>query len=166
MLAFNKKNEKQVIIGVLKNKIKNVHKIVYYDGNTASNINYLINDNEEYEFLPFYIKQDRIIHYIFGKSGSGKSYLSKKLSNMYSKLMSVYIISPIKDNEYTGSFLEINDLIVKNDDYEEEKKYYDELKIKFKYFKNNKNIDLKTKQDLELEILKLKPSLKNNFKMT
>ena len=163
MLSFKKNDEKSTIIGVLKIKNKNTHELVYYDS-MALTTNYLINDKEDYEFLPFYINKDRIIHYIFGRSGSGKSYLSKKLSKMYSKLLNVYIISPIKDNEYTGTFLEIDDILHKTNDYEEDKTYYDELKIKFKYFKNNKKIDKNTLKDLELEILKLKPNNKNNFK--
>jgi hypothetical protein len=79
MFSFKKKDEKSTIIGVLKNKHKNTHELVYYDS-MALTTNYLINDKEDYEFLPFYINKDRIIHYIFGRSGSGKSYLSKKLS--------------------------------------------------------------------------------------
>jgi hypothetical protein len=77
MFAFKSNEKNPIIIGVLKQKNKNIHKLIYYDVK-QSNINYLINDNEDYEFLPFYVNKDRIIHYIFGRSGSGKSYLSKK----------------------------------------------------------------------------------------
>lgn len=119
----------------------------------------------EGEFIPFFPQNEhgeRNIMYIFGKSGSGKSTLAKKLSHEFSKVMHVFIISPVVDKEYKGTFLKIGDLVEvdKTNDVVQQKQLYEEAKIKFKYKKKELVSDPEGLCALELALNEMKPDLK------
>lgn len=89
------------------------------------------NSKNKGAFYPFYpqnIEGFRTIIYLSGKGGSGKSYLAKKLSFYFNKLMNVYILSPVRvddaKEQYVGEFLNLSDLVIldDNNDYEVQKK--------------------------------------------
>lgn len=113
-------------------------------------------------FIPFYPENkhcERNIYYIFGKSGSGKSHLAKRISKMYEKLedYKVMLISPVKDDGFAGKHVDIDDLVEVVSDHREQKKAYEEAKIKFKYFKAKNDVDLDELMALELALNSLKP---------
>ena len=161
------KNKDKLLIAMMGDQY------VYYDKTNKEGDHIFSFDNKK--FIPFYFMNenyDRNIHYIFGKSGVGKSTLAQKLSFYFNKIMDVVIISPIKTGDYKGSFYDINSLVNfnKNQSYEEQNKIYNELKIKFKYFikknKMNKNeIDMDLLKNIELDLLKQKPDKANEEKL-
>lgn len=110
------------------------------------------------DFYPFLVDKERVVHYVFGMSGSGKSYLAKKLSKYYSKFVNVFLLTPVEDKEYSAHHLDINKLVeVDNDnDFDEQMRAYKEAKIKLKY-KKKKVEDPDLLMDLELAVEKLKP---------
>lgn len=123
------------------------------------------------EFYPLLMDKERTVHYIFGMSGSGKSYLAKKLSKYYSKFTNVFLLSPVQDSQYSATNLNINDLVEldNENDYEEQLKEYKEAKIKLKYKKKMID-DPMVLMDLEMAVEDLKPkkqpSDKKPYKLT
>jgi len=114
------------------------------------------------EFIPFYPFNkagDRNVHLISGKSGSGKSYLAKRLSHVFAKLMNVFIISPVHDANYKGQFLSIDDLVEDDSAGEEalNRKTYEEAKIKLKYRKKQGELDDDSLMALEMLVNEMKP---------
>lgn len=120
------------------------------------------NSHNEGAFIPFYPQThngDRTIIYITGRSGSGKSTLAKKLSWYFNKIMNVYILSPITDDEYHGTFLKLSDLVEvdTSNDYDIQKKEYEDAKIQLKYKRKELKRNPKDLVDLELFVNDLKP---------
>ena len=126
------------------------------------------------QFLPFVpedLNGDRIVHYIFGASGSGKSYLAKKLSAIYNKMVDVYIVSPVEDEGYSGTFVSLEDLVRYDDSnsYEKQKKAYEDARIKFKYAKRSGAIqdpELLMAMEIKINTLKPKRNARRLFKFT
>ena len=113
-------------------------------------------------FVPFYPvneEGERNVHYIFGRSGSGKSYLAKQLSKWYTKLkVKVFIVSPVEDAAYSGRFVTLDELVEVNQSssFEMQKKTYETAKIKLKYARAKK-LDPDLLMQMELAVLDLKP---------
>lgn len=120
-------------------------------------------------FLPFYpmnAEGERVVHYIAGKSGSGKSYMAKMLSHMYTKMkMNTFLVSPVPDSSYSGTHVDVNDLVVVDDstDYEQKLKKYQKAKIKLRYQKKILTPDEIMK--LEMMIIDMKPKKGKNHKV-
>ena len=110
--------------------------------------------------IPFYIAREnqRFVHLITGKSGMGKSTLAKNLVKLYSKIMDVYIISPVEDDEFKGTFVKIQDLVEIDDsnDYQKNLKTYNRAKIKYKYRKHLIN-DPDDMANMEIMLMEMKP---------
>lgn len=140
MLSFNGDPQKDMIIAVYDSHgHKNKSKYVYYYTN-EENENALEKPNYDGAFVPFYPRNDddnRTINYIFGKSGSGKSYLAKILSYYFDKIMRVFVVSDVLDDEYRGRFVNIEALvdIDYDNDYKTELETYKKAKVEFKYYK-------------------------------
>ena len=121
-------------------------------------------------FFPFYPQNEegeRNIHYIFGRSGSGKSFLAKQLSKWYTKMkVKVFIVSPIKDSAYSGTFVKLEDLVTidRDTDLEEQKNKYERAKIKLRYAKKQK-LDPELLMAMEMALLELKPPSKGKHKV-
>ena len=113
-------------------------------------------------FLPWMEKDkdgERLIHYICGKGGSGKTYLTRQLAEQYAKRMGlqVMIITPVKDHGIAGADLDIDKMVLfksksAGDAMEE---VYQQAMIKFKHWKKDLSADEKIAH--ELAIRKLKP---------
>lgn len=111
-------------------------------------------------FFPMNQENERNIHYIFGRSGSGKSYLAKQLSQFYSKMKTnVYLVTPIPDDDYAGKNLPLASLVEINSasNYEKQKKKYEKARIKLKYAKRGGELDDDVLMAMELAVLDLKP---------
>lgn len=123
------------------------------------------------QFIPFYIpeKNQRFVHMINGKSGRGKSTLAKLLSQYYSKFLDVYIISPVQDDDFHGTFLDIKELvdIDTGNDYAMQMKEYERAKIRFKYKKCCID-DPDVLAEMEIALLDMKPKKTNEkvFKLS
>lgn len=125
-------------------------------------------------FLPFlplsFGNSERVVSYIFGKSGVGKSTMAKNLAFFFSKIMPVYLISPVKDASYPAKIIDIGDLVEVNtdDDYEKQKKEYEKAKIRFKHRKKQLDDDNMIEK-LEVALVEMKPTIKKKvqaFKTT
>lgn len=112
-------------------------------------------------FLPLFPadeNQQRTVHYVCGKGGSGKSYLSKQLSHMYAKLgYNVFLVTPVADEAFAGMHVKVGDLVEvnKESDYDKQLEDYNKAKIKLKYKK--KELEPEELMELELLMLGLKP---------
>lgn len=135
----------------------------------------MIKPNEKgAKFIPFFpLNKDgeRTVALVSGKSGSGKSTLAKELSHYYSKMMKVYIVSPVEDSEFKGKFVNLDDLVEVDDsnDVITQRKKYNQAKIKLKYKKQSKMYEPEELMALELLVEELKPSerkLPSVFKLT
>lgn len=128
------------------------------------------------EMIPFQPQSkdnERVIYYIFGKSGSGKSYLAKKIAHLYNKMkVRTALITPVADPSYPGIHYDVNQLVdvAKGGSYEEKLTKYKEAKIKLKYKKRMLDLDADDLIHLEIEVEKLKPNPKeknnNTFEFT
>lgn len=121
-------------------------------------------------FMPFNAFGERMVHYVVGQSGSGKSTLASNLSHYYNKLMNVFIVSPVKDSRYNGTFVDIDKLVEVNSssDYELQKKQYEEAKIKLKYAKKKGHLEDDQLCQLELALNDMKPAKtkEKSYKLT
>jgi energy-coupling factor transporter ATP-binding protein EcfA2 len=136
-----------------------------------------INAVNKGSFIPFYPEtkdKERVVHYICGKSGSGKSYLAKTLALLYKQYgLNTYLITPVPDDAYGAVSVDINDLVQidTENSYELALKKYKEAKLKFKMkkklLKNELDIDEIVKLELAVEDMKpVKPKGQKKFKLT
>lgn len=127
----------------------------------SNHIDLLKKPNTKGEFVPFYIPDERFVHVINGKSGSGKSFKAKKLAELYGKLgLKLYIITPKPDDwaKY-GEVVNVNDLVVNSTDkeYANQLKEYEEARLRLKYAKKQyKDTEMLIK--LEMKVNELKPT--------
>lgn len=118
-------------------------------------------------FLPLSLGSgERVVHYIFGKSGVGKSTMAKNLSYYFQKFMKVYIISPVKDDGYYGKHLDIDDLVEvdENNNFMNKMKEYENAKIKFKY-KKQEIEDPDILCQMEMALNEMKPKIKTKLEV-
>lgn len=120
--------------------------------------------NAKFKALPD-IDMERMVWFLSGQSGSGKSYFSAELINTYKKLgvKNIYIITSVPDEKFGKAiYIDIDKLVVssQNKTYAEKMKDYKEAKLRYKYKKaqlieEGANID--DIIALELEIDEMKP---------
>lgn len=138
-----------------------------------TNMDILQKPDTQGAFLPFYIPEERFVHVINGKGGSGKSYKTKLLAELYGKIgLKVYIVSPKPDDwaKY-GTVVKIDELVVNNSDksYEEQLQVYEEAKLRFKHAKKElKDPEMLIKLELKVNQMKPKKATKKQvaFKFT
>lgn len=111
--------------------------------------------------------RERDVYFLSGRSGSGKSYLSAGLLAFYRGCgKRIFVITDIPDPKFgpTATYLDINTLVGISATYEEQKRKYDEAKIKFKHRKKH----LENEDDviaLEIALNKMKPEGQAKRKM-
>ena len=111
-------------------------------------------------FLPLMPPSDesaRTISYVFGKSGVGKSFISKQLAEIYGRFLDVYIVSPVPDKEWVGKRVSIDELVTTENDTDENQRAYEQAKIKLKYKKKDNELASDDLMQIELALNDMKP---------
>lgn len=112
------------------------------------------------------ITKERTVWFLSGQSGSGKSYYSASLLDMYRKfgIKHVFIVTTQEDPKFgKADYVDVNKIVIpskKDNGYVNQMDAYKKAKMKFKLQKKQMmkdDIDLDTIIELELEIEKMKP---------
>lgn len=128
-----------------------------------------INDKSNFRVIPYalgHTKDDsynRFVIFLNGPSGSGKSYFSKEIMEVYRSFghSKIFVITDIRDPKFGKvKYLDINSLVGENVSHEEAKKEYEKAKIKFKYKKKMYADDPEMLMNLELALNEMKPETK------
>lgn len=189
-MAFHKKNCKYVYIDKNADKEynKDEHKqLMKYETGKASlkapTYYSMLKAPGKGAFYPFFpVKENeensRVVHYVFGKSGSGKSYLSKVLTKLYMAMgLKPIIITPVNNHGFKGTTCKIDDLVEvsQKEDENDLLKEYNKAKIRYKFRKPYMSeeeqlhmelllMDLKPKTRKARTIFELTPKCRNILK--
>lgn len=102
-------------------------------------------------------EQDRDVHYLSGRGGSGKSYYSAGLIEKYRKAgYDVFVITDIPDKKFEPcTYLNINDFVSIGGKYDSDLRTYRKKMLAFRRIK--KDLEPEDADELELALMDLKP---------
>ena len=102
-------------------------------------------------------EQERDVHFLSGRGGSGKSYYSATLVAKYrAKGKNVFVITDIPDKKFGKcKYLDINDLVTVGGKYADQLRVYRKKMMSFKRLK--KDLEPEEADELELALMDIKP---------